>query len=148
MINNFVTDNKKILIISILFSFLLMLLIPFAWIGIILVVFIIISQIFPTKTIILFSIFSLLVVSSDIDEVLRTALTLSVLIFLVYILLKDYGFQLSSYPKLPIIIEGYALYTIFVMIFSSLFSDNILIGFNETLRQILFFVILYSFLYI
>ena len=60
-----------------------------------------------------------------------------------YVFFKDYGLQINSYPKLPSIIKGYVSFTIVIMVFSSLFSDNILTGFDETLRQILFFVMWY-----
>ena len=143
MVYNFVVNNKKIFIVSILLSILAIKLDPYSWIGIILLIFLIAFQIYSTKNFILFFILSLLVVSSDISETLRIVLNTSALIFLMYVFFKDYGLQINSYPKLPSIIKGYVSFTIVIMVFSSLFSDNILTGFDETLRQILFFVMWY-----
>ena len=145
MVDNLTTSNRKILIGSILLSILAIKLDPYFWIGALLLIFLITFQIYLTKNLILFFILSLLVVASDIDESLRIVLTLSVLCFLSYIFFKDYGFQFSLYPKLPIAIKGFILLTIATLIFSSVFSENVYVGFNETMRQIIFFIMWYIF---
>jgi len=143
MIYNSITNNKKIFIVSIFLSVLAIKLNPFLWIGVILLIFLIAFQIYPTKNIILFFILDLLVVSSDISETLRIVLNTSALIFFIYIFIKNYGLQINLYPKLPTVIKGYISFTILIMVLSSLFSDNIQTGLNETLRQIIFFVLWY-----
>src|SRR3990172_12752691 len=143
MIYNSITNNKKIFIVSIFLSVLAIKLNPFLWIGVILLIFLIAFQIYPTKNIILFFILDLLVVSSDISETLRIVLNTSALIFFIYIFIKNYGLQINLYPKLPTVIKGYISFTILIMVLSSLFSDNIQTGLNETLIQIIFFVLWY-----
>ena len=143
MIYNSITNNKKIFIVSIFLSVLAIKLNPFLWIGVILLIFLIAFQIYPTKNIILFFILDLLVVSSDISETLRIVLNTSALIFFIYFFIKNYGLQINLYPKLPTVIKGYISFTILIMVLSSLFSDNIQTGLNETLRQIIFFVLWY-----
>lgn len=143
MIYNTVTNNKKIFIVSIFLSMLAIKIYPLLWVGAILLIFFIFFKLYPTKNIILFFILSLLVVSSDISETLRIVLNTSALIIFIYIFIKNHGLQINLYPILPKVISGYIFFTIVIMIFSSLFSDNILIGFTETIRQIIFFVLWY-----
>lgn len=121
----------------------------FLWIGLLALLFISAAMLYSQTSLILFFIFSLLVVTSDINETLRITLNVSALGYFIYIFLKNNGFQIQQYSKLPQQVTWYVVFTVILMIGSSLFSEHPLVGLNETLRQSLFFglsYILYSYI--
>lgn len=139
--------NYKIIFFYLIFlSVLAVKLNAFLWIGLVTLLFVFAAIFHSQSNIILFFIFSLLVVTSDINETLRITLNVSALSYFIYIFIKNNGFLIEQYPKLPKQIILYVVLTIILMMVSSIFSEHPLIGFNETLRQSLFFALCY-FLY-
>lgn len=142
-------NNRQIFIIALILSSLTIFFIPYVWAGILLMVFLFAGQMSTTKDIILFFIFSLLVISGDISEILRGIFNSAAILFLAYVFFKEYGLKISSYPKLSKFFFYFILLVFSSMVISAVFSSNILVGFNEILRFVIFFIIwycLYSFI--
>ena len=79
--------------------------------------------------------------SADISETLREILNSVAFIYLILVFTKRFGFKISSYPKPPNSILYFILLVIASLILSSVFSINKLVGFINTFRQIIFFII-------
>ena len=116
---------------------------PYLLIGVLAAIFIFSLRLTNSQNIILAIILSLLVITSDINESLRLIITALSLIFLIYKFLDQYGTDVKEFPKLPAEVFWYILFAIFIMIISSAASSNFTTGLNETLRQVLFFLLLY-----
>lgn len=133
--------NKEIILTGMILSLVAVLFIPFPWLGIGLMISILIITVLKEKDIILFTIFSFLVISSNINETLRFVSNSGIILILLYLFIKKYGFKVSSYPRLPGYIFRFILFLICLMFLSSLFSDSISIGLISTARQVIFFII-------
>lgn len=88
-------------------------------------------------------IISLLIAISDIGEILRYFIMIISGGLLFYLFLKEYGLKISAFPKLPARIFNYIILVIVSMLLSSLFSENIMLGFSLTIRQFIFFIFVY-----
>ena len=147
--------NTKIgiIIISTLLAVLLAAFNQFLLIGIVLIGILILICIYPWyinlwqsnlhNYLIAMIIIGFLSVTSDLGETIRMAVNLLNILTLFYIFIKQYGLELSKYPKLPGWMMNFILLVIFSMLLSTLFSANLSIGSIETSRQILFFVVIY-----
>jgi O-antigen ligase len=87
----------------------------------------------------------LLIVTSDINEGLRLIVNLSGIIFLLVIFFRQYGFELKLYPTLPAPMLLFIFLVLFSMSVSTLNSGYFKIGVIETLRQTVFFLLIYLF---
>ncbi|HCY77911.1 MAG TPA: hypothetical protein DHV28_18550 [Ignavibacteriales bacterium] len=84
-----------------------------------------------------------LTVTSDIDDNVRLGFNIVSMATLFYFFLKLYGLKTTEYPKLPVWMILFIFLVLFSMVVSTLFSNNLIVGFVETFRQILFFFIIY-----
>lgn len=91
----------------------------------------------------IFVIISSLVFTTSINPTFRLIIQLLNYSLLCYIFLKQYHFQVQEYPRLPRVIVSYVLLLLFFMILSSVHSSNILLGFTQIGRTILFFFLIY-----
>jgi len=118
---------------------------PYAWVGIAVLLMILAFLIFGDKYILPIIIVAYLIVTSDISEELRIAVNILGLLILCYKFIKEYGFKLDSYKKFPNIVSYFIIYTILISILSSLFSTHPLISYVEVFRLIVFLIMMYFF---
>ena len=148
MIENYL-NTWKIIITAFVISVSAVIIIPFSWAAILFIVFLFVIQVHTSKDIVLFFILTLLVISGDISEALRGVFNFAAILFFIFIFFNNYGFKISSYPKLSKYISYYIVLVLASMFLSAVFSSNIAAGFTEISRLILFFIIwyiLYSFI--
>lgn len=87
-----------------------------------------------------------LTLTSDINPSIRIIFNVFAFAFLMFIFLKEYGFDFSRYKKLPNKVISLGFVVLLSMAIPTIFSENISISLIEISKQILFFIICY-FLY-
>ncbi len=142
MILNYL-NSLNILLASLFLAVLVFASLPIIWVGILFIIFLFLLILHTKKDIILFFIFGLLVITSDISETLRIILNSAAFIYLLFVYLKDYGLEFSISPKFPKRITYFIFFIIISMTLSTLFSVSIFTGLNEVFRQITFFLLVY-----
>ena len=116
--------NKDIIFPGIILALATVVIIPFPWIGIGLVMGGLLLTVLKDEDIILVAIFSFLIVSSNISDSLRLVSNSVMMFILLYLFIKKYGIQISNYPGLPRRINHFILFLICLMVLSSLFSGS------------------------
>jgi len=143
-LNKLINKSNHILTISlglgILFSFLLHNpLVPFA-------IFLLFLLLFVDQKILLSVIIVIyLSITSEYFENIRSYITLFSSSLLLYIFLKEYGFQLTKYPKLPKKLLVFITLLLFTLVIATIFSYDFAISLLALIRMLLFLLILYMF---
>ncbi len=86
-----------------------------------------------------------LLITSDINETLRIVVNTLGLLTAYFVFIKNYGFEFSRYPRIPLRLSLIILALLASMILSSIFSASIITGLNWTFRQLIFFLLVYTF---
>jgi len=118
---------------------------PYLWIGIAALLLLILALVTDEKYILPAVIIAFLVITSDISEGLRIIINIAAYIILIYKYIKEFGISLNKSNEVPRIVKNFIIYTLIVLVFSSLFSVNILTGIIEVLRTTVFFILMYIF---
>ena len=139
--NSFI--NRYTLVASFILSIISILILQNLVLGIFLSIFLIASQVYERNFIISCVIISFLIFSSDIESSYRITINIILTCILLYYFIKDKGLKINAYKKVPDFILNYILITLFIMLLSSLFSQAILVGLEQAIRQIFFFFIVY-----
>ncbi len=91
------------------------------------------------------SIIALLVLVSDLNPSIRIISNIIIFSFLGFQFIKKYGFEFNKYPQIPKSLTVFVILLLTGMLISSIFSEYVLIGFNQTIKQIIFFWLVYIF---
>jgi len=91
----------------------------------------------------IFVIISFLVLTTTISSTLRGTVQILDYLFLSFVFVKQYQFQIQDYPRPPKLIVAYLLLLLLLMVISSLHSTHVLLGFAQVGRTILFFFLIY-----
>ena len=86
---------------------------------------------------------SLLTITSSISVSLRTVVQFLSIVILFYIFIKTYGFEFSKYPKIPKEISLLVAAVLIAMLISTIFSNYLILGFQQIIRLIVFLSIIY-----
>jgi len=135
--------NRETIIWSVGFALLLIFLVDYIWISILFLLLLSAVLFYKERAVVFISIIAFLVLVSDIDQEIRTAVNVLCIISLLFIFIKNYGFTFSSYPKLPKELAAFLLLFYLSMILSTLFSDYIFDGIQQIIQTAIFFVIVY-----
>ncbi|MCL5031097.1 MAG: O-antigen ligase family protein [Bacteroidetes bacterium] len=138
------TNNwKKLILVSLGLGLVAIGIFPFTWFAIAAISFLLIVYSSGDKYLIPFTIILFLVMTSDFTESYRNYINIFLILLLVYLYLKNFGLSLSYAIKFPKEINYVLALTLFSMLISSLFSENIPFTLLVTFRQIVFFIIVY-----
>ncbi len=131
-----------LIIVSVLLPLLLLdqiyLLLP-----IVVILFFLISN--SKQTIIVVSFVALIALTSGLGQSQRLVIQIIAIAGMLFIFLKKYGLNTQIYPKIPVQIVFLVSFILFAMIFSLIFSNYLLLGVEQLIRSVLFFIILYLF---
>ena len=143
---NTISLNYTITIaIAFLFAILSLALLKVSWYIILVPLFLIPILLYGEKIFVFYSIISFLSLTSTISIELRTIVQIIAILLLVYLFIKEYGFNFSEYPKIPKKVSLLILLLYTAMIISTIFSNYILLGFKEIFRLTIFLAIVYVF---
>ena len=142
MITNTIKINFILIVSGILVS-LLFLDHLFFLIPIVLILFLNLVESKSTITVLLFA--SLITLSSGLGQNLRLLIQICTIVILLIIFLKLYGLQITKFPKLPSQIINLVAFIFLSMIFSLVFTKYFELGFQQLIRSVLFFFIVYLF---
>ncbi|MHB8579930.1 MAG: O-antigen ligase family protein [Ignavibacteriaceae bacterium] len=145
MFNGLLNIEKRIFITSLILGAVTLLILPYMWIGIMILLALIAFMMLGDKYLIPLFIIAYLVVTSDISENLRVVVNIGGFIILSYKFIKEYGLDFSIYKQVPIIVRHLIVYIILSMIVSSIFSEQIFTSLLEVLRLSAFFYLMYIF---
>lgn len=123
----------------------LLLLQPFLEIVVVLGFFLVLYSLIRNKKefFFIFVIISFLVLTTTISPTLRGTVQVLDYLFLSFVFVKQYQFQIYGYPRPHYLIVAYLLSLLIVMMISSLNSAHVLLGFIQVGRTILFFFLMY-----
>ncbi len=141
----FLHIEKQYIFISLGLALAATMLLPYAWIGIIIGLILLISFAVDDKYILPILIVAYLVITSDISEELRIFINIAGYLILVYMFIKEYGLKFTIYKNVPFLIQNLILYTIFSLVISTIFSSKPLISIVEILRTSAFLIMMYIF---
>jgi len=139
------TKIEMIIFISTLSIGILLVLI-FGYLALFPIIGIIIFNILPLNnkyTLIWIVIVTLLTLVGEINPYLRVIVQVVDICILVYLFLKDFGLEVSLYPKIPDSLLTLIIVYYFTLIFSTLISNQPLQGIILIGRQSIFFLIVY-----
>ncbi|MHB8339458.1 MAG: O-antigen ligase family protein [Ignavibacteriaceae bacterium] len=145
MFNGLLNIEKSIFITSIILGAVTILILPYMWIGIVILLALIAFMIWGEKYLIPLFIIAYLVVTSDISENLRVVVNIGAFIILIYKFIKEYGFDFAIYKRVPKTVRHLIAYIMLSMVASSVFSEQIFISLIEVLRLTAFFFLMYIF---
>ncbi len=141
----FVNNRKKLILIALGLGLITIAIYPFTWIGIAAILSIIFFYVSGEKHLIPFSIVLFLIMSSDFTESYRNYINIFLILLMAYLYLKNYGLTIKTISAFPKEINYLIALTIISMLLSSIFSANILFTMMVTLRQIIFFILVFIF---
>ncbi len=145
MFNGLLNIEKSIFITSIILGAVTLLILPYMWIGIVILLALIAFMIWGDKYLVPLFIIAYLVVTSDISENLRVVVNIGGFIILSHKFIKEYGLDFAIYKRVPRTVHHLIAYLILSMIASSIFSEQIFTSLIEVLRLSVFFFLMYIF---
>jgi O-antigen ligase len=106
--------------------------------------FIVLAYLSKGKKVFIFLIVvSYLTVTREMVGNVRTVLQYLNILILFYLFTKEYGLDFLRYPKLPKVVVSLFLLLFTSMIIATIFSDYRILGIQEIIRTIIFFIIMY-----
>ncbi len=145
MFNGLLNIEKSIFITSIILGAVTLLILPYMWIGIVILLALIAFMILGDKYLVPLFIIAYLVVTSDISENLRVVVNIGGFIILSHKFINEYGFDFAIYKRVPKTVRHLIAYIMLSMVASSIFSEQIFISLIEVLRLTAFFFLMYIF---
>lgn len=136
-------SKLHIALLSLFLAIIAIKIFPFIWLGIAITLFILLFLIIDEKYFISFSIILFLILTSDLTVKYRNYINVLLTLLLSYLYLKNFGLYSKILHQLPNEIKSFVSLTIISMLLSSLFSDNISYALIITLRQLVFFSIIF-----
>jgi O-antigen ligase len=112
---------------------------------IILILLSLITITYGEKYLISYTILTFLLFTSSVDSSLRLIVQITNLLLLVYLFVKNFGFDFKEYEKVPYYVSTLIFSFFAIMIISITFSKYQAIGFEQLVRSIQFFVFIYLF---
>lgn len=95
------------------------------------------------RAVIIISFVAFIALNSGLGETLRLVIQLLTITALSFLFFKNYGTQFDKYPKLPSQIIFLVIFVLITMLFSLLFTKYIILGVEQVIRSIIFFIIVY-----
>lgn len=135
--------NTNLIFLSILFSISSVLLSNYLLAAISLLVIIFLTIIEGEKIFLFLTITSFLTLTSTISTELRTVVQIFNFLILFFIFIKHYGLVFSKYPRIPKQVQILIILLYSSMIFSTAFSDHVMLGIVQIARLSLFFILVY-----
>lgn len=139
------TISIQNIVLSILLAGISLLLVPLSWMAILVLIFILAYLLIGNDLIYASVIIFFLTISSDIDPQLRTMGNALAFFILFFLFLKKYGIAFERYPKLPKDIRVLIGVVFISLVIPALFSVSLKTGMAETIRQLVFFLLVYFF---
>ncbi len=138
------SENRNIILASLLFSIIVALSLQYFFYSIfILLIFTLLyfkSDYYPY-----FFLAVLLIITSDISDIIRLEVNAAGILFFFLLFLKKYGLQFDRYPKMPKNFLWFCSLIFFSMIMSTAASEYAFEAVPEVLRQLIFFILIYLF---
>ena len=141
--DSLINSNKNILVLSALTAIFILLFPNYIWVGIVVFLIFLIIALMGEKAILFITIVSFLTLTSTININLRTVVQVFNVFALFYLFFKRYGLSFYNYPKVPKEISILLFFVFLSMVVATAFSHYILLGFDQIIRTILFFIIVY-----
>ncbi|MBS4033793.1 MAG: O-antigen ligase family protein [Ignavibacterium sp.] len=91
------------------------------------------------------SIVSYIALSNQFLQGYRNYLTVSITLFISYLFFQKFGLEFSNYKKIPKVLIYFLLLLSITIILSTLFSANLIVSFQVSIRNAIFFIITYIF---
>ncbi len=143
MISGVLNSEKQIILISAALALAAVLFMPYLWFGILALICIISFILFDEKYLLSASIILFLVMTSDFAASYRNYLNVILIFLLLFLYIRRFGLSAKSLFNFPKEINYLIALTLISMLVSSIFSSNIIACVFVTLRQLVFFIIVY-----
>lgn len=138
-----ITEHRKEILLALLLTVVFTLLNVYSFLILIIPVIYILNKYMNNELILFFALFSMIGLSADIGDELRLAVNLfsiAALLFGAFLNSRERGGKLMALPDYLLF---FFIFNIILLLVSASFSGYLMVGLSETIRQIMFFVILY-----
>ena len=139
----FRNTKKEIFLFSALLISIVLLFLNYIWVAFAFMLVLLLTILEGKKLLLFIVIVSFLTLTSTISVALRTAVQYLNIIILFYLFIKKFGLNFSKYPIIPKEIKLLIVLVFLAMSFATVFSSHIILGIEQIVRTIIFFVIVY-----